>query len=65
MASNGKQILALDQRGDLLLIDANPNTFKKVSVRHLSDSPTWAHIAVAGNQVFVRDLAGISTYSWK
>ena len=65
MASNGKQILALDQKGDLLLIDANPNAFKKVSARHLGDSPTWAHIAVAGNQVFVRDLAGISTYSWK
>tara|TARA_B100000029_G_scaffold51134_3_gene46531 strand:- start:3550 stop:4800 length:1251 start_codon:yes stop_codon:yes gene_type:complete len=64
MVANGNRILALDERGDLLLIDANPKAFKAISTRHLSDSTTWAHLAVAGNQVVIRELDAISTYTW-
>ena len=65
MAVNGRRILALDQRGDLLLIDATPEGFRRVSSRRVSDSSTWAHLAVSGTQVFIRELNAISAYSWK
>ena len=64
MVSNGKEILALDQNGTLYLID--PNTEKLVikEEREISKSPTWAHLAMSGNQLFVRELKGISCYEW-
>lgn len=65
MAVNGRRILALDQRGDLLLIDATPEGFRRVSSRRVSDSSTWAHLAVSGTQVFIRELNAIAAYSWK
>ena len=65
MAVNGRRILALDQRGDLLLVDANPEGFRKISSRRVSDNSTWAHLAVSGNQVFIRELNAIAAFSWK
>lgn len=64
MVANGSRVLALDERGDLLLLDLNASEFTQVDSRHLSDSPTWAHLAVADNQVFVRDLKGLMVYEW-
>ena len=63
LISNGKQILALEQRGDLMLIDANSDSFEVIDTRKVADD-TWAHLAVRGDQVFVRDLNGITAYTW-
>ena len=63
LISNGKQILALEQRGDLMLIDANSDSFEVIDTRKVADD-TWAHLAVRGDQVFVRDLDGITAYKW-
>lgn len=56
MVSDGEKILALDERGELLLIRANPDAFELLERRPVSDSPTWAHLAVAGNRVAIRAL---------
>lgn len=64
MVANSKQILALDERGELLLIAANPNKFELIDRKQVSEQSTWAHLAVCGNQVFVRDIAGLSVYRW-
>lgn len=64
MVSNGKEILALDEDGTLYLIDANPEKFVIKESRKISDSPTWAHLAVSGNQLFVRELEALACYSW-
>jgi outer membrane protein assembly factor BamB len=64
MITNGKQILALDETGKLFLINANPEKFDLVDTKEVSEQECWAHIAMAGNQVFIRDLAGISLWSW-
>ena len=64
LVAQGRKILALDERGDLLLINANPEKFELLSQRHVSDSPTWAHLAVCGDEVFVRDLKGLTVYRW-
>lgn len=64
LVAQGQKILALDERGDLLLINANPEKFELLGQRHLSDSPTWAHLAVCGDELFVRDLKGLTVYRW-
>ena len=64
LVAQGQKILALDERGDLLLINANPEKFELLGQRHVSDSPTWAHLAVCGDEVFVRDLKGLTVYRW-
>jgi len=64
LVAQGSKILALDERGDLLLINANPEKFELLDQRHLTDSPTWAHLAVSDEEVFVRDLKGLTVYHW-
>lgn len=59
------RILALDQRGELLLIRATPEKFDPVDSRKISDQETWGHPAVCGEQVFVRELKPISAYGWR
>ena len=65
LVTNGEQILALDERGDLLLIRANPEKFELLDTRHVSDESTWAHLAVCGDEVFVRELNALSHFVWK
>lgn len=64
MAVRDGKILALDERGQLLLIRANPEKFELLGTKEISNSPTWAHIAVAGNELFVRELNAITAYRW-
>lgn len=65
LVANGNRILALDQKGELLLIDANPKSFSLLDRRKIAKQDTWAHVAVAGDQVFVRELQAISVYRWR
>ena len=62
LASDGKLILGLDQEGELLLFKANPKKFELISRRKIAKKETWGHIAVAGNQLFIRELKAISCW---
>ena len=64
MIANGNHILALDQRGELLLIKANPEKFELLDSRKVADD-SWAHLVVCGNEVFVRELNALATFAWK
>lgn len=64
MAVRGDEILALDQRGELLLLRADPKALQILDRRSISDEETWAHVAVAGDEIFVRDLHGLTAYRW-
>lgn len=64
MVVNGSNVLVLDERGDLLLLDLNTKEFVQLDTRHVSDASTWAHLAVVGNQVFVRELNGLLGFEW-
>lgn len=59
------RILALDERGELLLIRANPEKFELLDSRKISDSPTWAHLAVCGDEIYIRELNAQTAYRWK
>ena len=65
MVVQGKKILALDERGELLLINANPEKFDLIDRRKISTQPTWAHLAVAGDMIFVRELKAQAAYKWQ
>lgn len=64
MIANGRRILALDERGELLLINATPDKFDLLDNRKVAEN-AWAHVAVVGDEVFVRELEAMSVYRWK
>lgn len=59
------RILALDQRGMLLLIRANPRQFELLDSQKISDAETWAHVAVCDNELYVRELNALAVYRWR
>jgi outer membrane protein assembly factor BamB len=65
MVTQGDRILALDQTGSLLLIKANPKQFELLDTRKISKADTWAHLAVCGVEVFVRELNALAAYRWQ
>ena len=62
--TDGEKILALDQKGDLLLIRANPEKFDLIDRRKVADD-SWAHIAVSQNDILIRDLNHLTLYRWE
>ncbi len=64
MALRGDKILALDERGTLLLIHATPEKFDLLAQMEIAKTTTWGHIAVAGDEIFIRELTGIAAYRW-
>lgn len=64
LIANGDKLLALDQNGELLLIQASPNAFKLIARRKVAED-SWAHLAIAGDQIVVRDLEAIKTFRWQ
>ncbi len=64
LVANGDRILALDERGELLLIRARPEGAELIDRLKVSDQPTWAHLAVCGDEVFVRELHAMAAYRW-
>ncbi len=64
LVSQNDHILALDERGELFLLRANPRKFELIDQRKISDEPTWAHLAVCGGEVFIRELNAMAVYSW-
>lgn len=65
MISNGKVILALESGGRLLLIQANPKEFELIDEYPVGDSETWAHLAINGDQLFIRELDALTAFRWK
>jgi len=64
LVANGDKILALDDRGDLYLIRANPENFELLDSRKISEAATWAHLAVVNEDVVIRELNAVAVYRW-
>lgn len=64
MAVNRKKLLALDQRGGLVLMALDPTQATILSKKRISDAETWAHIAVVDEDVYIRELNAIAAYRW-
>jgi outer membrane protein assembly factor BamB len=65
LVANGDKLLALDERGILYLIRANTKELEILAERKVADAESWAHLAVCGDELFVRDLNGLTAWKWK
>lgn len=59
----GDKIMALDERGELILFKANPEKFELIDTRKVADD-SWAHLAATTDRVFVRDLNALKIFKW-
>jgi len=59
------RILALTNDGRLLLIEANPSRFVLVDSRKISTAETWGHLAIVGQQIYIRERNAIAAYRWQ
>jgi outer membrane protein assembly factor BamB len=64
LVARGDKLLGLDNRGVLYLVRADPKEYEPLGERKLGVGETWAHLAVAGDELFVRDLNGLTAYRW-
>jgi outer membrane protein assembly factor BamB len=64
LVAQGDRILALDQRGLLFLSRANKEKLELIDQRKLSGQETWAHLAVADDELFVRELNALAAFRW-
>jgi outer membrane protein assembly factor BamB len=64
MITNGERILALDENGELLLVDCNINEFTLLDRKQVSSEPSWAHLAIDNDIILVRRQHGLDAYRW-
>ena len=64
LIANGNQILALTSAGELILFAANSERFEMIDRRPVG-TDSWAHLAVSGDEVFVRNLNELLVLKWK
>ena len=63
LVAAGDKILALDQKGELLMIKADPEKFELIDRRTVAND-SWAHLAVTDSEVVVRDLKKVTLFRW-
>ena len=51
----GDRLLILDTSAQLSVIQADPTAYREVVQSKVSNAPTWSHLALVGNRIFVRD----------
>ncbi|MFT5291370.1 MAG: outer membrane protein assembly factor BamB [Planctomycetota bacterium] len=64
LAVQGNRILALSDTGILRFVKADPSAYEVLSEREVTEGESWAHVAPAGAQVFVRSLDSLIALSW-
>jgi outer membrane protein assembly factor BamB len=64
LVGQGQRILALDERGELLLLHANREEFQVVDTRQIAEAETWAHLAVVDDLIIIRELNALAVYRW-
>ena len=65
LVAQGDRILALGSGGRLLLLRANPVEFELIDEATVSDAETWAHLAVSGDELVVRELGALALHRWR
>ncbi|MEM8933664.1 MAG: PQQ-binding-like beta-propeller repeat protein [Acidobacteriota bacterium] len=64
MAVRGQSILALDEGGELLLVDHDREGLQLKDRHTVADTPTWAHLAITDDLVFVREQNALAAWRW-
>jgi len=58
----GDRLLVLTTKGDLLLAAAAPAGYKELGRASVSERPVWAHLAVAGGRLYVKDKSHLTCF---
>lgn len=64
MIATPERILSLSSDGMLRLIEPSPEEYRELDTLKVADD-SWAHVAVADNLVFVRDLQKLKVYRFE
>ena len=64
MISDGERVLALTNRGELMLVDGKADEFKLMDKMSVAND-SWAHVAISGDFLIVRDLKAIKVFKIK
>jgi outer membrane protein assembly factor BamB len=59
LIAQDRQILALDEKGELLLIAASPDELRILDRFEVTKQPAWAHLALAGQDIVIRDQSSV------
>jgi len=65
LVAQGDRILGLSDAGELYLVAADPDEVRILDHVSVSGSQTWAHLAVDGEQIFVREQDGLAAHRWR
>lgn len=65
LVAQGDRILALTNTGELYLIAHNPAEFEVIDRIEVSEQETWAHLAVDGDQILIRELEALTAWRWR
>ena len=65
LVANGDRILALDEGGKLFLFHATREKFDLLDQCKIAKADTWAHLAVADDELFVREMNALVAYVWR
>ena len=58
-------VFALTNEARLIIFDANASTFKPLAeYKRLSESQTWAHPVIVGNQILIKDKTHLTVWKW-
>ena len=63
LITDGKRILGLDQKGILYLINGTPESLEILSKKNVSNTETWAHLAINNGQLYIRSLDKLICYT--
>jgi outer membrane protein assembly factor BamB len=65
IVSQGDRILALSDDGVIRLIRADPTSYDIIDELAVASQPTWAHLAVAGDELVIREQTALAVHRWK
>jgi outer membrane protein assembly factor BamB len=65
LVAQDERILALSDTGVLRLIRADPNAYTVLGEVELVAGPSWAHLAVAGNELVIREEGALRAFLWR
>lgn len=64
LVAQGERVLALSDTGTLRLIAASPASYEVLDERELVAGPSWAHLAVADDELHVREQDAYRVFRW-
>lgn len=64
LITDGRKVLALDQKGELLLFQPNREGWNLIDRAKVCGAESWAHLAISDGTLFIRDLDGLTAWKW-